>query len=544
MKRRAFVKRLALGSFVFSQLRWVTACADPSRKWIFKRSGIPAEVAHSVRKPQGDTGKSTSVIQCKRVIIGAGISGLSTAYHLHQAGETDFLVLEMEAQIGGNAQYGETNAGKFPQGAHYLPIQNQQNKPLFDFLHQIGSISHFSHDGIPYYNEMELCHEPEDRLLIYGKWHAGITESLVRLFPDEKPVWDRFFREMEKFRTYKGVDGKDVFYIPQSLSSSDHDLMHLDQVSFDSYLDSNKFRADSLDWYLNYCCRDDYGQDTRYVSAFAGIHYFAARKAVSKNAAPDALLTWPEGNGYLAQKLAEKFPSKIHTSTIVQAIRKTEVDTFLISAFNWKTKQVLTYETQEIVVAVPRHIRPYLLAQIQPQDWLIPTHQPWWVVTVELEPFSDYSGPDPAWDNVIYNHQTLGYIHNLNQQLRRPNGNVLLTFYKPLDQAEAKQVRNEYLRKPDEALKQEILADLSSVYSGIENCICYMEVRLWGHGMVSPGINYVTNTEREIQQQPIDGKIYFAHTDDIGFSLFEEAFDIGYRVSNKLLKVKSDVDPL
>jgi len=528
---------MALGSLVFSQLRFVTACADPARKWVFKRSGIPAEIAHAVRGKHVAPA-NTTVIQQKTLVIGAGISGLSAAYHLHQAQEMDFLVLEMEAQIGGNAQSGETKAGKFPQGAHYLPIQNRENQPLLDFLHEIGSISHFSHDGIPYYNEMELCHAPEDRLFIYGKWHAGIVESLVQLFPGEKPVWDRFFLEMEKFRSSKGADGKDIFYIPQSLSSQNHNWMHLDQLSFDQYLTENEFRVPSLDWYLDYCCRDDYGQDPTQVSAFAGIHYFAARKAISRNAPPDALLTWPEGNGYLAQKLAEKFPDQIQTHTMVQSIRKTGTETFRVSTFNWQTRQTFTYEAQHIIVAAPRHIRPYLLGEIEQRDWLIPTHQPWYVATVELEPFSDFSGAQLAWDNVIFKHETLGYIHNLNQQLKRPNGNTLLTFYKPLDQAEAKQVRQAYLHKADDALKQEILEDLRSIYPGIENYLVYMEVRLWGHGMVSPGIRYVTNPQREIQQQPMAGSIYFAHTDDIGFSLFEEAFDIGYRVANQLLKLR------
>lgn len=544
MKRRDFVQKIALGSLLFSQLRLVSACADPTRKWVFKRSGIPPEMAHILRSKPLAVPENVPGLKYKHLIIGAGISGLSTAYHLHKSGEKDFLILEMETQIGGNSQSGETKAGKFPQGAHYLPIQNLDNQPLLDFLQQTGSISHFSHDGIPYYNELELCHAPEDRLFIYGKWHAGIVESLVQLFPGEKPVWDRFFSQMDQFRNYQGTDGKDVFYIPQRLASKDHDLLHLDQITFAQYLTANEFRSPSLDWYLNYCCRDDYGQDSTHVSAFAGIHYFAARKAVSKNAPSDALLTWPEGNAFLAQQLGGKFPAQIRTNTIVQSIRKTKAETYEVQAFNWQTKETFVYEAQNIVLAVPRHIRPYLLAEIQQREWLLPTHQPWCVVTVELEPFSDYSGAQLAWDNVIFGHQTLGYIHNLNQQVKRPNGNTLLTFYQPLDQAEAKATRHTYLRKSDDALKQEILKDLRSIYPEIENHICYMEVRLWGHGMVSPGINYVTNEVRKAQQQPIDGKIYFAHTDDIGFSLFEEAFDIGYGVANQLLKTQRDVDPL
>lgn len=542
MERRTFVKKLALGSLVLGQLRLTAACAGPVRKYTFRRSGIPAETAHLVRSKPMDG--EPPVIRHQRIIIGAGISGLSVAYHLDQADQKDFLVLEMEEQIGGNAQFGETKAGKFPQGAHYLPVQNLENKPLLDFLHKTGSVTHFSHDGIPYYNELELCHEPEERLLIFGKWHSGIAESLVQLHPGEKPGWDRFFKLMDEFRTYRGKDGKDIFFIPQSMASEDHDLGHLDHISFREYLEGQKLRTNSLDWYLDYCCRDDYGQDTSQVSAFAGIHYFAARKGAGKNAAMHAQLTWPEGNGYLAAKLAENIRPSIQTGMIVRSVTKTGTGSYHIAAFNWLNKQFLRYEAQEIVLAVPRHLRPWLLSEMQPVDWLMPTHQPWWVATVELEPFPDFNGAQRSWDNVVFNHPTLGYICNMNQQLKRPGGNTLFTFYKPLDKSEATETRHTYLRKSDEDLKKEIVADIESIYPGIESYIRYMEVRVWGHGMVSPGIGYVTSKERQAQQQAIDGRIHFAHTDDIGFSLFEEAFDIGYRVAKNIINAPANVDPL
>jgi hypothetical protein len=34
--------------------------------------------------------------------------------------------------------------------------------------------------------------------------------------------------------------------------------------------------------YIDYCCRDDFGLGIKEVSAWAGIHYFAARKHGSR----------------------------------------------------------------------------------------------------------------------------------------------------------------------------------------------------------------------------------------------------------------------
>jgi hypothetical protein len=440
----------------------------------------------------------------------------------------------MEEQIGGNSQFGETEIGKFPQGAHYLPVQNIENKPLIDFLHEIDSITHFSHDKIPYYNEQQLCHEPEDRLLIYGKWYVGIAEALVSLFPKEKSTWDRFFELIEEFKYERGNDGKFIFFIPQRLASSDHNRWNLDTISFRDFLESKKFNAPSLLWFIDYCCRDDYGQNSSQISAFAGIHYFTARKAKAMNCNSDSLLTWPEGNAYLAQQLAKKFTKQVRLASIVKSVRKAEDDSYLVDCFNWKTNTFTIYKAKELVLAVPRHIRSYLLSSIEHREWIVPAHQPWWVVTLELKPFPDYSGASLSWDNVVYEHQTLGYIHDLNQSLKRPSGNTLLTFYKAFDQGDAKDVRKKMLHKSDNELKAEILKDLKSIYPSIEEFISYMEVRVWGHGMVSPGINYLSNSERVKQQMPMDSNIYFAHTDDVGFSLFEEAFDLGFIIANQL----------
>ncbi len=542
MNRRKFIQSIAIGSLVLTNSKLLLACENPKRKWKFVRSGIPIHFAHAIRE-QKPVSIGENIQKHRRIIIGGGISGLSVAYHLQEAGNSDFLLLEMESQFGGNAQYGETKTGKFPQGAHYLPIQNKENSPLLQFLHKTGIITHFSHDGIPYYKEDFLCHEPEDRLFIHGKWHDGLVESLVKLFPEEKKTWDRFFHRMDFYKNEIGSDGKPIFSIPNRFSSLDPKYQGLDHISFAQFLDENQFRSRSLDWYLNYCCRDDYGQDTAHISAFAGIHYFAARRGSSKNCDANSLLTWPEGNGFLAQKLANSLGNRGKLNTLVRQIQKTENDSYLVHTKNWKTNQEMTFEAKELILCVPIHIRKHLLKEITSKNWLIPSHQPWWVATIEITPFSDFSGAPLAWDNIIFEHETLGYIHNLNQQMSRPNGNTLLTFYKALNQNEAKKLRAEYLQKSDEALKEEILDQIRSIYPDIENHIQYMEVRLWGHGMVSPGINYLTNPKR-LKQQKSFQHIHFAHTDDVGFSLFEEAFDLGFQLANQLVNDNKNVDSL
>src|SRR5260370_26298560 len=56
------------------------------------------------------------------VIIGGGIAGLSAAWRLRKHGFNDFVLLEMSAQPGGNARWGENEITAYPWAAHCVPV--------------------------------------------------------------------------------------------------------------------------------------------------------------------------------------------------------------------------------------------------------------------------------------------------------------------------------------------------------------------------------------------------------------------------------------
>jgi hypothetical protein len=65
------------------------------------------------------------------------------------------------------------------------------------------------------------------------------------------------------------------FSIPASAPAAAH--LALDAITFAAWLDREGLSDPHLRWYLDYCCRDDYGAGLATVSASAGIHYFASR---------------------------------------------------------------------------------------------------------------------------------------------------------------------------------------------------------------------------------------------------------------------------
>ncbi len=68
------------------------------------------------------------------VIIGAGLTGLSTAYHLEQLGFFDYVIFEKEPEIGGLCRSVTNNGFTFDYTGHLLHINDPYVKILIEKL--------------------------------------------------------------------------------------------------------------------------------------------------------------------------------------------------------------------------------------------------------------------------------------------------------------------------------------------------------------------------------------------------------------------------
>ena len=136
---------------------------------------------------------------------------------------------------------------------------------------------------------------------------AGWQDGLIPTFgitAEEEAQYKRFFAFMESLKNRKGRDGKRLFAIPLDKSSQDKEWIALDALTMSEWMDKEGYSSPHLRWYVDYGCRDDYGTSYTETSAWAGLHYFAARNGVAANTESSNIITWPEGNGWLANKLA------------------------------------------------------------------------------------------------------------------------------------------------------------------------------------------------------------------------------------------------
>lgn len=468
------------------------------------------------------------------VIVGGGISGLAAARQLGKAGINDVVLLDLEAKTGGNAACGGNNISGYPWGAHYIPIPNNNLTEYLAFLQEAGVITGYDAAGLPVYNEYHLCSDPEERLYINGQWQDGLVPRFGLSDPERLQL-KNFFSYMDAFRQQQGADGKDAFAIPVDASSKDAALTALDQVTMKAWMDERELTCSYIRWYVDYCTRDDFGTAYDKISAWAGIHYFASRKGRGSNASYHDVLTWEQGNGFLAGRLLQQCRASIRTGALAVGVRPAEKE-IRVAYYDVQEKKLKGLAAQQCILAVPQFVAARLLKD---ESRLQQVHQylhytPWLVANLTVGQLEERSGAPESWDNVIYGSNSLGYVDATHQQLQQRKDKRNLTYYLPLTQTDPDSARKAAYATDHATWTKAILADLKRIHPDIATKTERVDIMLWGHAMAQPLPGIAHGDIRASLGRSLAPGIHFAHTDLAGISIFEEAFYQGLHAAAKV----------
>ena len=466
--RRDFLQFVVAGSVAAGcpiDLRMLSADA-PAKADV---DGDHFEICHQVRDgktfPQQPVAKRYEVI-----IVGGGVSGLSTAYFLR---DRDFLLLEKEPHWGGNAYREEYHGQGFATGSAF----DEKGTVSQQLAQEIG-LTLLPID----------CPDPS---IMGGAWIADLWRSGLDQIPYPASVRESF----KKFRAeFLKLD-------------PEKDAEHLDSVPLSQYLKG--YAPEIKEWWDAYG-PSNWGSTSDDTSAMV-----AAGEFKDMNSDEDARMTLPGGNGALSAKLASTLKVKhgermVPDATIVSVSQqKSEVHVTYMTA-----GQLHTVAAKHVVMATPKFITARLvsgLPKAQHEAMLAFRYCPYPVINMIFEKpvynraydtwcpgntFSDFIVAD--W--VLQKHG--GYIQK----------NNILTFYTPLNEMQ----RSTLLQVDScQRLATQVLADFRKLQAEFISAEP-VEVHLYrrGHPMFLPTPGNFTKVI-PVANQPL-GRIYFANTDSIG----------------------------
>ena len=485
-----------------------------------------ANAARGHRLRTGNFPAPTRTEHARVAIVGGGIAGLAAAWALSDA-NTPFTLLELEDRTGGNARAGRNAVSAYPLGAHYLPIPNPEAKDVLRLLERLGIVTGWQ-DGKPVFDPYQVVADPDERLLHLGRWQEGLVPTRG-LSPTDQHDLAAFFASMAAFGKRVGGDGRPAFALPMALSSRDPDLLALDRLSFTDWLHAQGWRSPVLHAHVRYACRDDYGTEPRHTSAWAGIHYWAGRRGQAANVAGDAVLTWPEGNGHLAGRMAARVRDRITPDRLVFRVTREGTGVAIDSLVTDGT--VVRTHADAAILATPHFVTTRLLGAGSARGF---SYAPWLVANITVDRTPAGPGAQLAWDNVSWTSASLGYVVATHQSLDATPGPTVLTWYMPLSDMDPHAARREMLSRPLDHWQRIVRDDLLATNPDLEGAIRHIDIWRWGHAMIRPVPGYFFGGAREAAATP-KPPLFFAHSDLSGFSLFEEAHYRGTKAAEDAL---------
>lgn len=439
------------------------------------------------------------------VIAGGGIAGLAAAWHLHHAGVRDVVLFELEPALGGTARSGAS----FPWGAHYIVAPSPENEVLIRLLDEMGVMENGE------VAEQFLCRDPEERVFYRGRWYEGLYLNAGASHEDLRQL-RAFEAEIARWSAWRDARGRRAFDIPLAQCSDDPEVTALDRISMRQWMDARGFTSPRLRWLAEYATRDDYGALLDDTSAWAGVFYFASREQ-------RPVVTWPEGNGRPVAHLA-RF-AQPRTGWLVTNIAPNGDVTAV------RGDEAVGVHARHVIFAGPQFVARHVIPTRETSSDF--TYGSWMVANLALRDRPVSPGFPLAWDNVLYDSPSLGYVVSTHQR-GIDRGPTVLTYYYALCGSDVHRERERLLAAGRDEWAEVALADLSRAHPDIRTLTERIDVMRWGHAMIRPRPGFIWSDARRRAAEP-HGAIHFANTDLSGVALFEEALSHGVRAAEEVL---------
>ncbi|MCO5170639.1 MAG: FAD-dependent oxidoreductase [Planctomycetes bacterium] len=534
-------RRAALRLLLGGALAAATGCPPPRRAPARPRGpvggrvwGDDPDLGHLVRDGALRDRPPAREERAGVLVIGAGVAGLACAWRLARDGVDDVVLVDVGEDPGGNARGGRNDVSAYPWGAHYLRVPTTEHRALERFLEDVGLLRGRDARGRPDWDTRAVCPAPHERLWQAGLWTEHLFPPPLGAGRDDLDAMAAFQARVEALGARRGADGRRAFALPVDASSRDPDLLALDGLSMAAWLEREGLAGSAaLRWWVDYACRDDYGCSLEDTSAWAALHYFAARS--SDDPTRDVTLTWPEGNARLVTLLRAAAP-RARFEGRAPCVRlepgAAPGEPSAAHVYHAATGEVVRWVAREVVWAAPRFVLGRVL-DAPPPGLEAFTYAPWLVANVTLARAPAGVGAPLAWDNVFYGKPSLGYV--VANRAAPPDAPSVVTWYRPFAELSPAEARARLLALDHAAIVDLALEELLEVHPSLAEQVLAVDAWRWGHAMIRPVPGFVWGPARAAALEPI-GALLQACSDLSGIPVFEEAFYRGVLAGEEVLR--------
>lgn len=422
------------------------------------------------------------------VIVGGGPSGLMAAYHLR---DVNFLLLEKEPRLGGDALSEEWNGQWYSTGSAY-----GEGEKLRALCSEIG---------MQIYPIRSTDAAMINNQLVPDFWAGGFQSSP---YPDGvKKNFARFLADMKALNTQKNSE-------------------KLDTMSFAELL--KPYGPELKLWYDNFG-PNNWGADAENTSALVGAESVRWAGGIDPNR-----YTWPGGLGRISLALEgaleKSGAGRIHKGATVVRVENAGSG---VEVTSFENDELVTVAARSAIIACPKFIGKKIVKglpceQFQAMDAI--RYAPYLVANIcsrEVIYNGSYDTNVPA-PSVVVDFNVADWVENRdNPETKRP---AVLTCYLPRPEMErVRFLDDDYVM----GLGKKAVEELNTWFPGAREKV--EEVRLYrrGHPMFlsAPG---VTTRLAPVIRRPF-GNILFAHSDSEGdVSTYESALTAALRTSKEM----------
>jgi hypothetical protein len=194
-------------------------------------------------------------------------------------------------------------------------------------------------------------------------------------------------------------------------------------------------------------------------------------------------------------------------------------------------EEAVGFRARRVIFAGPQFVAARVIREFR--DVREFEYGSWMVANLTLRDRPRSQGFPLAWDNVLYDSPSLGYIVATHQR-GIDHGPTVLTYYYPLCDPNPRRARIRLIEAGRDEWADVALTDLERAHPEIRSLTDRIDVMRWGHAMIRSRPGFVWSASRVAAREPFR-TIHFANTDLSAIPLVEEALWHGVRAAEEVL---------